>query len=60
MVKRIVIFEEVYELFLDMGIFLEANIFVHPLLELGFYCDKLKNKIAYITSTKLVSQILWI
>ena len=58
MVKSIVIFEEVCECFLDMGIFLEANIFVDPFLDLGFYAHKLKTKIAYIISTKLSSQIL--
>ena len=58
MVKRIVIFEEDCECFLDMGIFLEANIFVDTILYLGFYAHKLKRKIAYIISTKLASQIL--
>ena len=58
MVKIIVIFEEVCELFLDTGIFLEGNTFVDPFLDLGFYAHKLKRKIAYIISTKLASQIL--
>jgi hypothetical protein len=58
MVKTIVILEEVCECFLDMGIFLEANIFVDPCLDLGFYAHNLKKKISYIISTKLASQIL--
>ena len=58
MAKVIVIFEEVYELFLDIGIFLEANIFVDPFLDLGFYAHKLKRKISYIISKKIASQIL--
>jgi len=58
MVKSIVMFEEVREWFLDMEIFLEANIFVDPFLDLGFYAHKLKRKISYIISTKLASQIL--
>ena len=58
MVKSIVMFEEVREWFLDMEIFLEANIFVDPFLDLGFYAHNLKKKISYIISTKLASQIL--
>jgi hypothetical protein len=58
MVKIIVIFEEVCELFLDTGIFLEANISVDPFLDLGLYAHKLKRKISYIILTKLASQIL--
>jgi hypothetical protein len=58
MVRIIVVFEEVCEFFLDMGIVLEDNIFVDPFLDLGFYDHKLKRKIAYIISTKLASQIL--